>query len=89
MLTSAGDDSRDGEKGRMALPLVVVISGKTATMRRGFCSRMALMVVRPVRGTTRLGGARARTTARNRDTCCTLRVSGYETTKMGSKMAAR
>lgn len=90
MRASAGAESRDGEKGKMPLPFVVLISGNTAMTRCGFCSTRARSVVRLVgEDGDRVGGDSATNMARKRDTRWTLRVPGYDMVKMGSKMAAR
>lgn len=86
----AGAERREGEKGRMPLPLVVLISGKTATTRCGFCSTRARSVVSLAPGGGSMAGDdRARVKARKSEMRWTFRVRGYEMVKMGSKMAAR
>lgn len=79
-----------GLKGRIALPLVVPHSGKTAMTRFGYsASRSLTSTSLALRGGAVRTGDRAMMTALSRPMRWTLRVSGYEMVKMGSKMAAR
>lgn len=87
---SAGVDSKDGENGRIPLPFVVLISGKTAITRCGFFSKSARRVVKFLGdGGDSAGGERASRIPRKRETRWTLRVPGNEMVNIGSKMAAR
>lgn len=81
---------RLGLKGKIPRPLVVVHSGNT-TMTRFGCSftNVARSVIRAPFGGYSAGLDKARRMAPRRDMYCTWRVCGYETVKMGSKIAAR
>lgn len=83
---------RDGERGRMARPFVVVHSGRTTMAREGLRDMRAERVVRGVplaEGGWRRGGRRAPRMAREREMCCRSGVVEYEVVKIGSKIAAR
>ncbi|KAL1855400.1 hypothetical protein VTK73DRAFT_8540 [Phialemonium thermophilum] len=93
MGAARGAESRLGLRGRMPRPLVVPHSGKTATTRCGCWRKRAR---RSVSSSFLDGSAssywerlRAREMAASRLTRRTLRLPGRETTKMGSKTAAR
>ena len=92
---SDGVVSRQGERGRMARPLVVPHSGKTAIRRFGLAESRARRVVRPGwdskvdRSASWAEGERAARMAERREMRRTLREDGWEATKMGSKTAAR
>lgn len=81
---------REGLKRRMPRPLVVVHSGRTTMLESGF-SRTSVErgTRRAFGGGVRCGGSSARSIAWNREMRWTRRVKGYETVKMGSKIAAR
>jgi len=80
----------EGLSRRTPRPFVVVHSGNTATELLGFSlRRLATVVRRELGGGCVSGGANARRMACSKEIRCTFGVYGYDTVKMGSKMAAR
>jgi hypothetical protein len=90
ILVFGGIVRRLGLNGKIPLPFVVVHSGKTTITLCG-CSTSSVfrsVILDPFGGYS-CGFRRARRIAPKRDMHSTCRVWGYETVKIGSKMAAR
>ena len=90
ILVFGGVVRRLGLNGKIPLPLVVVHSGKTTITLSG-CSVTSVfrsVIFAFLRGYS-CGFRSARRIAPRREMCSTCRVWGYETVKIGSKIAAK
>lgn len=81
---------REGLNGKIALPFVVVHSGRTTMDESGFSLKSVVSGTRrALLAGVSCGPRRARSMAEKREMRSTRRVFGYEAVKTGSKIAAR